>query len=84
MEGVETNTGKILKCDAKGQPIAYVFKTAIEQHLGEVSFLKIYDGEFAEGMDLINANTNTKERISQLLCIAGKNREKVEKAVAGD
>ncbi|MDL2312887.1 elongation factor G [Bacteroidales bacterium OttesenSCG-928-B11] len=84
VEGVETNTGKILKCDAKGQPIAYVFKTAIEQHLGEVSFLKIYDGEFAEGMDLINANTNTKERISQLLCIAGKNREKVEKAVAGD
>jgi elongation factor G len=84
VEGAETSSGKILKCDAKDQPYAYVFKTAIEQHLGEVSFLKVYSGELMEAMDLVNANSNTKERISQLLCIAGKNREKVEKAVAGD
>jgi elongation factor G len=35
-------------------------------------------------MDLYNPNSNNKERISQLLVCAGKNREKIEKAVAGD
>lgn len=84
VEGVETNTGKVLNCKATDPTMAYIFKTTIEQHLGEVSFMKIYGGEITEAMDLVNANTNTKERMSQLLCIAGKNREKVEKAVAGD
>lgn len=84
VEGVKTLSGKILTCKASDPAIAYVFKTAIEQHLGEVSFMKIYGGEITEAMDLLNSNTNTKERITQILCIAGKNREKVEKAVAGD
>ena len=84
VEGVKTISGKELKCNASEPAAAYVFKTAIEQHLGEVSFMKIYAGEITEAMDLQNPNTNTKERLSQMLCIAGKNREKIEKAVAGD
>ena len=84
VEGVKTVGGKTLKCAATEPAAGYVFKTAIEQHLGEVSFMKICAGEITEAMDLQNPNTNTKERLSQLLCIAGKNRDKVEKAVAGD
>jgi elongation factor G len=84
VECVKTTTGKEIKCSATAPLEAYVFKTAIEQHLGEVSFMKVYAGEIAEAMDVYNPNTNTKERLSQLLCIAGKNRDKVEKAVAGD
>ncbi|MEG1555900.1 MAG: elongation factor G [Bacteroidales bacterium] len=84
VEGVKTKSGKVLNCNVADPTIAFVFKTTIEQHLGEVSFMKIYGGEISEATDLLNSNTNTKERLSQLLCIAGKNREKVEKAVAGD
>ncbi len=80
----KTIKGKELKCNSKEAPSAYVFKTAIEQHLGEVSFFKIFNGDFTEAMDCVNAVNGSKERISQLLCIAGKNREKVEKACAGD
>ena len=46
--------------------------------------MKIYNGEFTEAMDAVNAVNSSKERISQLLSIAGKNREKIEKACAGD
>lgn len=81
---VQTTAGKDLTCNAADAPIAYVFKTSIEQHLGEVSFMKIYGGEIAEAADLVNNNTNAKERLSQILCFAGKNREKVDKAMAGD
>jgi elongation factor G len=35
-------------------------------------------------MDLINANTGNKERLSQLLVSVGKNRDKVTKLCAGD
>jgi len=84
MPGVKTETGKTLTCKTSDPATAYIFKTALEQHLGEVSFMKLYGGEITEAMDMVNSITNSKERLSQLLCIAGKNREKVEKAVAGD
>ena len=84
MPGVKTAKGAELTCDSSKSPSAFVFKTSIEQHLGEVSFFKVYAGEFTEGMDIVNAANGSKERMSQLLCVAGKNREKVEKAVAGD
>ncbi len=80
----KTKNGKVLGFDVKEAASAFVFKAAIEQHLGEVSFMKIYNGEFTEAMDAINPINGSKERISQLLCIAGKNREKIEKACAGD
>ncbi len=84
VEGMKSNEGKAIECNSKDPVVAYVFKTAIEQHLGEVVFMKVCAGEITEAMDLVNPNTNTKERLSQLLVIAGKNRDKVEKAVAGD
>ncbi len=84
MTGVKTTKGKELKCNASDPMSAFVFKTSIEPHLGEVSFFKVYAGEITEGMDVVNAANSSKERISQLLCVAGKNREKVEKVVAGD
>ena len=81
---VKATNGEEIKCDAAGNTVAYVWKTAVEQHLGDVAYMKIYSGEITEAMDLLNTNTNTKERVSQLICFAGQKRENVEKACAGD
>ena len=81
---VKTTEGKELTCNAGDPPVAFVFKTLLESHLGEVSFFKVYGGEITEAVDLINNNTSTKERLSQLFVFQGKNRDKVEKLVAGD
>jgi elongation factor G len=79
--------------DAEGNPLTYdegkptlafVFKTAVEPHLGELSFFKVFEGSISESADLLNSNTGSKERLSQLFLVAGKNRVKVEKVVAGD
>ena len=80
----KTTEGKEYKCSADDSTALFIFKTSIEQHLGEVSFFKLYGGELKEGQDLINTRTGNKERLSQLFIINGKNREKVEKIVAGD
>jgi len=84
MPPAKTTDGKEIKCNAKDMPSVFVFKTAIEQHIGQVSFFKLYAGEISEGMDMVNANNGSKERFSQLFATLGKTRNKVEKVVAGD
>ena len=73
-----------IKCDPSGPTSLFVFKTSIEEHIGEVNFFKVMSGTITEGIDLINTTTSNKERISQIYVSAGKNREKVNKMVAGD
>ncbi|MCD4724092.1 MAG: elongation factor G [Bacteroidales bacterium] len=84
MPAIKTKSGKELSCNASDPLTAFVFKTTMESHLGEVTFIKLYGGEITEGMDVNNANTSTKERISQLFAFCGKNREKLDKVYAGD
>jgi len=80
----KSNTGKEYKYSTTEPATAFIFKTTIEQHLGQISYFKVFNGEIAEGMDMTNANRNSKERLSQVFAIWGKNREKLDKAVAGD
>ncbi len=84
MPAVKTVSGKEVSCKPTDPAMAFVFKTSIEQHLGEVSFFKIYSGEIKEAEDMINGTNATKERVSQVFAFCGKNREKVDKMVAGD
>ena len=85
-EGKARNTkdGKEVSVKASEPFSAFVFKTSQEQHLGEMSYLKVMTGEVTEGMDVVNSVNSSKERISQLFAVAGKNRAKIDKAVAGD
>ncbi len=84
MPAIKTTGGKELACKTSDPATAFVFKTTIESHLGEVTFLKLYSGEITEGMDMNNAENSTKERISQLFAFCGKNREKLDRVYAGD
>lgn len=84
MPAPKTTEGNEIKCDANGSTQLFVFKTSIEPHLGEISFFKVTSGALTEAMDLVNANTGSKERISQIFLMTGKNRTKAEKIVAGD
>lgn len=70
--------------DSEATPSLFIFNTTLEPHLGEVNLFKVASGTINEGDDLINVNTNTKERISQLYLIAGKNKIKVGSLKAGD
>ena len=76
--------GEEVPCDPEGPASLFVFKTSIEPHLGEVSFFKVMSGRVTEGMDLMNMNRQAKERLSQLYCMAGNTRHKVEELQAGD
>ena len=73
-----------VKIDSNGPVSIFVYKTAQEQHIGEVSYFKVMHGTLKEGMDLINPETGAKERIAAIYAAAGKKREKVTEVCAGD
>ncbi|MDR0661195.1 MAG: elongation factor G [Prevotellaceae bacterium] len=83
-EGAETIDDEIVPCDPNGTPSLFVFKTAVEQHLGEVSYFRVMSGKISEGMDMVNASNDGKERLASLYAVAGKKREKVTEMIAGD
>ena len=76
--------GDKVRCDANGPVAIFIYKTALEQHLGDVSYFKVMSGKLTEGQDVVNPVTGAKERISQIFAVAGKKKEKVTEMVAGD
>jgi elongation factor G len=80
----KTVNDEIVPTDAAGAPSIFIFKTALEQHLGEVSYFRVMSGKITEGMDLVNAANGAKERLTAIYAVAGKKREKVTEMEAGD
>ena len=69
---------------ADASPCVYVYKTASEAHVGDMSFFRIYSGKLKQGDDLVNSSTGSHERIGQIYAINGKNRDTVDELLAGD
>lgn len=84
MPGTKNSDGEIINCDPNGPASLFFFKTTIEQHIGEVNYFKVMSGTITEGIDLVNYNNNTKERVSQIFSCAGRKREKNTTMHAGD
>ena len=80
----EVDTGESVVVDPSADPVAFVYKTMAEQHVGDYSLMRVYSGTLAQGMDLENAQTGTMERFGQLFAINGRGRDPVRKLVAGD
>ena len=79
-----TKDGKEIECRQDGPVSLFIYKTAVEQHLGEVAYFKVMSGKLVEGSDLENPETGDKERITAIYAVAGKKKEKVTELVAGD
>ena len=79
-----TVEGEEVVSDTNGSAVAFVFKSQIEQHIGEISYIRVIRGKITEGMELVNPRTGNKEKLSQLFAVAGKNRIKITELSAGD
>ncbi|MDD7119145.1 MAG: elongation factor G [Bacteroidales bacterium] len=79
-----TKEGGEIECKQNAPTSLFIYKTDVEQHLGEVSYFKVMSGELDEGMDLEDAETGNRERISAIYAVAGTKKEKVSGLNAGD
>ncbi len=84
MKAEPTEDGEGIVCDVKGPTVLMIFKTIYEQNVGKLSFFKVISGEVSTGAHLKNAQTGQLENIHQLFIMDGKNRNPVDKLVAGD
>ncbi len=83
------------KGDANGQAVTckpdaaepfagVVFKTMSEQHLGDISMIRLYSGHLESGHDLVNTSRNRPEKIGTLYHLVGKERLECKQCTAGD
>ena len=79
-----TKDGNEIECKQDAPTTLFIYKTAVEQHLGEVAYFKVMSGELTEGQELENAETGDRERIATIYAVAGKKKEKVTDLLAGD
>ncbi len=76
--------GNEVKADPAGPASVYIFKSSIEEHIGEINYFRVYSGKITENLDVVNSNNGVKERLSQLYVCAGKNRVRVAELNTGD
>ncbi len=81
---INTVNGKEIKCDSSSEPVLFMYKTAHEQNLGNLSFFKVYSGTLNSGADFVNSSNGTHERINQIYNLNGRQREAVNQLKAGD
>ncbi|MDP6803238.1 MAG: elongation factor G [Gemmatimonadota bacterium] len=86
VEGVHPETDeKELREPSPDAPLsALVFKTAIEPHVGEVYFVKVYSGVLTAGAEVYNSGQDRAEKIAQLYHVVGKTRTDTGTLSAGD
>ncbi len=75
---------RTLEASPDGPLVSYVFKTTAEQHVGELSYLRVFSGSLRHGDEVSNSVRHKTERIGQIYQLNGHERTEVESAGAGD
>ena len=62
----------------------FIFKTAMDQFTGKLSYFKVMSGKIAADSDLLNAREGKKEKITKVYICQGKKLEDAAELAAGD
>jgi elongation factor G len=73
-----------LKADPSAKVAAKVFKNVSESHVGDMLFLRNYQGTLESGKDIYNSTRDVADRLGQLFFLCGKNRTDAATIPAGD
>lgn len=77
-------TGEEVAYDPTDKTTIFIYKTASEPQVGLVSYFKVISGTLKPGDELVNAENDEVERITQLFVSEGKERISVPQLEAGD
>jgi elongation factor G len=78
------NKGQEIKPLPNGPASVFVFKSSMEEHIGEINYFKVMSGKITENLDVVNVSNGAKERLAQIFACAGRNRTRVPEIHAGD
>ncbi|CAA9210099.1 MAG: Translation elongation factor G [uncultured Acidimicrobiales bacterium] len=63
---------------------ALAFKVMSDQHMGKLTFLRVYSGRIDKGAAVLNATKGKKERIGRILQMHAIKKEDKDEALTGD
>ncbi|MBV9851793.1 MAG: elongation factor G [Armatimonadetes bacterium] len=63
---------------------ALAFKLMNDQHVGNLTFFRVYSGSLTKGTNVYNVNKGKRERISRILRMHANKREEVDEVFAGE
>ncbi len=82
---VEAGTTEVeIAADPDGQPLAWVFKTIADRHVGQISLLKVLSGTLRTDDHLVNPRSGIDERLHGLFALRGREHLELATAPAGD
>ena len=70
--------------DPSGPPLAWVWKTIVDRHVGKISLFKMFSGALKADDVLVNSRTHSDERMHGLFTLRGKEQVPVEGFSVGD
>ncbi len=70
--------------DSAGPLTTLVFKTSADQHVGKLTYFKVYSGTMHGDGTFYNASKGVSERVGQLYAVRGKEQTPVGQIEAGD
>ena len=82
-EGESAAEEEILPAE-EGTLVAQVFKTANDQFMGKMSYLRILSGRIAPDTTLVNLRSGKTTKAGHIYVLQGKQQEEVPEAIAGD
>ena len=85
-QGIDPKTdGPILRKPSDSDPLAMIaFKIMSFEHVGSITFCRIYSGKLEQGMALANTTRDKKERAGRMYLMHAADREEIKEAFAGD
>jgi elongation factor G len=70
--------------DPGGPPLAWVWKTVADRHVGKISLFKVLSGTIKPDETLVNARTHADERIHAPFTLRGKEQLPIDELPVGD
>ena len=67
-----------------GPPLAVVWKTVVDRHVGKISLLHVLSGTISPDAVLVDSRTRTEQRLHSLFALRGKEQVPVERIPVGD
>ncbi len=87
IKGVDVNDPEkplVRKSDDDAPFAALAFKIMNDQHVGSLTFCRIYSGTVKQGAQVLNTVKEKKERVGRMLLMHANTREQIDEAMAGD
>ncbi len=75
---------KTIENTEKGPLLAYAFKSMADPITGDVNYVRVFSGTLKPGMEVYIPERDSKDKISSMYTVIGKNRSEITELQAGE